>query len=124
MSPAAIPRILGLFRSPAALSSLLDEIPLAVAVLDRQRRVLAINRWAEALPGLARDEACGIPCHHVLRTNFCVQGCDLLRMDAESEPVCREGNLLNRDRRKIPVRITMAPVKDLQGELAGFVEAL
>jgi len=124
MSPAAIPRILGLFRSPAALSSLLDEIPLAVAVLDRQRRVLAINRWAEALTGLARDEACGIPCHHVLRTNFCVQGCDLLRMDAESEPVCREGNLLNRDRRKIPVRITMAPVKDLQGELAGFVEAL
>jgi PAS domain S-box-containing protein len=116
--------IQGLFKSPVGLSPLLDEIPLGIVVLGSDRRILSINRTTEALTGFAQEEARGIPCHHILRSNLCFQTCPLLRMGAESEPICLEGNIINRDRQKIPVRVTFSPIKDFHGHLTGFLEAV
>lgn len=45
-------------------------------------------------------------------------------MPEESEPTCLEGNIINRDSKKIPVRITFAPVRSLDGKLLGFLETV
>lgn len=37
---------------------------------------------------------------------------------------CREGDLINRDRRRVPVRISDVVLRDLQGKVAGFMEVL
>lgn len=118
------PRVTGLYAAPVCLLPLLDEIPMAVALLTPERRVVAINRAAEALTGYTREEIRGAPCMYVFRGNYCVSGCPLLGMGAESGLMSLEGDVLTRERRKIPVRATFAPVVDTAGRLAGYLETL
>ncbi|MFH1243559.1 MAG: sigma 54-interacting transcriptional regulator [Pseudomonadota bacterium] len=124
MYTSHLPEVIGLFSLPVAFRSLVDEIPLGVVVLDVERTVIFLNRALEALTGFSREEARGIPCYHVLRNRICVQGCPALNLNAEAEPPCVESDLINRARQKIPVRITMAPLKDIESELVGFLETV
>ncbi|QCQ21532.1 sigma-54 interaction domain-containing protein [Desulfoglaeba alkanexedens] len=118
------PSVVRLFGKPVAFSPLLDEIPVGLVILDLDRRVAMMNRSAEALTGMSRDEARGLPCRHVVRSNLCLQRCPLPEMSSESEPVCLEGDIISRDRERIPVRTTFAPLEDPEGRLVGFLEAL
>jgi PAS domain S-box-containing protein len=101
---------------------LLDGMPLGVAILDRERRIQFINRTLEALTGYTREEARGISCEFILRGNICLEGCPLRQAKLISEPVGIEGNIVNRDRQKIPVCMTFSPVRDQHGKLVGYLE--
>lgn len=120
----SIPRIDDLFKQPVALAPLLDEIPLGIALLDRDRRIVFLNRALEAITGRGRQEAEGIPCRHILRSNLCPHQCPVLKLTAESEPTSLDANLINRSRQRIPVRLTVAPIVDITGNLAGYVETV
>jgi len=125
MKAGRVPRIKDLFELPVALSPLIDEVPLGVAVLNPKREVLLFNRALEALTGFARHEARGIPCAHILRSNICIQQCPIARLrNGLSDSVSLEGDIINRDRRKIPVRVTFAPIVDLTGRTVGYLEAV
>ena len=117
-------RITGLFRGAVEAVALLDEIPLGLALLDSELRVIALNRGAEALLGITRRQARGIPCRHVLRNNLCLHNCPARRLTPEAQPLCLEGNIINRERQKIPVRVSFAAVLDLDGQPVGYLEAL
>jgi len=117
-------QINGLFSAPVAFMPLMDEIPLALALLNPDRRIVFINRALETLLGFSQKQAKGIPCAHVLRSNICVQHCPALRFDDQSEPICLDGDIINRDRRKIPIRVTFSPIRDKDGNLLGFLEAV
>lgn len=124
MPAVSIPRIDDLFKQPIALAPLLDEIPLGIALLDRDRRIVFINRALEAITGRGRQEAEGVPCRHILRSNLCPHNCPVLKLTAESEPSSLDADLINRSRQRIPVRLTVAPVLDISGNLAGYVETV
>jgi transcriptional regulator with PAS, ATPase and Fis domain len=99
--------------SPTLLASLdfpaiLDGLPLGVAVLDREGRVVTVNTALERMTGFTREEARGVPCKHVLRSGICQGKCPV------SGPADTE--IINRHRRKIPVRISAVPVRDPQGQ--------
>jgi len=111
----------------ANLPRVLRELPFGVAVLDAQRRTLFLNSVLERLTGYASDEVAGVPCRHVLRGSFCLHACprracglvnpgepDPCGAEARSESV--EGTLINRHRRKVPVRLTSVPVLDNDGK--------
>jgi transcriptional regulator with PAS, ATPase and Fis domain len=83
-----------------------------------------MNRTLEGLTGFMQRDAVGIPCAHILRSDICVTGCPLLDLKKGSGPTCMEGDIVNRDRQKIPVRITFAPLRDAEGRITGFIEAL
>jgi len=117
-------QIKGLFPFPIDLPSLTDEIPLGIVVLDTDRRIVLINRSFEALSGFSMGDASGLPCYNILRSSLCVQKCPLKEMGANSEPVCIESDLINRERERIPVLINLSPIKDTQGSLAGFLETV
>jgi transcriptional regulator with PAS, ATPase and Fis domain len=117
-----IAKIKGLFESAIDFRAFLNELPIGVAVLDRKRCLVVGNRALEALTGISQQQAAGFPCYHVLRHKICLQGCPVSNLNAESEPVCLESDLINRERQLIPVRVTMAPLKDEKGRLAGFLE--
>jgi len=117
-------QISGLFNRPVAFAPLLDEIPVAIAVLDPDRRIVFINRALEALTGFVHPEPKGIPCAHVMRSDICLQRCPVGRKEDLTDPVCIDGDIINRDRQKIPVRVTFAPIRDVKGRLAGFLETL
>ena len=117
-------RILGLFEHTVSFPFILDEIPLGIAVLDAERRIVLLNRTLEGLTGFVRREAHGIPCAYILRNNICLENCPFLNIQESSEPISLEGNIINRDRQKIPVRITFAPIRDSVGKIVGFLEAV
>jgi PAS domain S-box-containing protein len=117
-------QIKGLFPFPIDLPSLTDEIPLGLVVLDTDRRIVLINRAFEALSGFSMGDASGLLCFNILRSQLCVQKCPLKEMDANSEAVCIETDIINRERERIPVLINLSPIKDTQGKLTGFLETV
>ncbi|HMA86754.1 MAG TPA: sigma 54-interacting transcriptional regulator, partial [Desulfosalsimonadaceae bacterium] len=116
--------IKGLFASPVALKALIDEVPMGILILDPHRRIITMNRALEALTGFYREEAAGIGCHHILRSRICFKECPLLKLDKHSEPLSHESDIINKDRQRIPIRVTMAPVIDTSGEIAGYIETV
>lgn len=116
--------VVGLYPSPIAISNLLREIPLGVLMLDRDRRILLMNQAMELLTGFRQEEIQGLPCQDVIRSNFCPRQCPVLEAEEGDELVRREGNIINRDRQKIPVRLTSVPLKDTAGRIVGFIETL
>lgn len=124
MSPFRRLQIEGFCNSPIPLRQFLDEIPIGIIVLSPERKVILINRALEALTGFLPQEVKGIPCCYVLRSNLCVQGCQLKLIRGKSEPVCSEANIINRNRQKIPVRLTAGPILDSHTNLVGFMESV
>lgn len=123
-SVAASAEIHGLLKTPLDLASLVDAVPIGLAVLDRDRQVVLLNRALEALTGFDRDEVRGVPCRDVLRSNFCPQSCPALEASDSGQAAVREGNIINRDRRRIPIRLTSLPLRNAAGERAGFLETV
>lgn len=117
-------QISGLFSSPVAFVPLLDEVPLGISILDPARHIVVINRALEALTGFPHHRAKGVPCAHVLRSNICLQQCPAMRLQDHTETLSVEGDIINLDRRKIPIRMTFSPLRDRQGNLLGFMEAI
>jgi len=106
------------------IPTLIDEIPLGIVILDTDRKILLLNRAFEALTGFSQKEAAGITCHHILRSKLCIQGCPALNMQKDSEPACVESDLINRDRKLIPVRINISSLNGPDGSAVGFIETV
>ncbi len=116
-------KITGLFAEPISFDRLINRLPINVVLIDKSRRIVYLNQKCQALTGFDQEKAKGLPCRHVLRTNLCgTNKCPANQVGKDSEPVCWEGNIINLDREKIPVRVTSAPLIDIDGNLVGFLE--
>ena len=113
----------GLASGPVPLPRLLNRIPICVTILDIHKRVVFMNRFMEALVGVSLEQVAGIPCHHVVRSNLCSSRCPLKSMGTDSETVNQEGNIIDRNRERVPVRVTFSPIVDMEGNLAGWLES-
>ncbi len=116
--------ISGLFETPVELPSLIDEVPLGMVVLDTRRRIVMINRAFEALSGFSMEAAKGTHCSQIMRSKLCIQKCPVENMDANSESISVESDMINKDRQLIPVRINLSPVRNAENNLAGFLETV
>jgi len=117
-------QILDLFESPLEVSRFIDEIPLGIVITDLDRKILLLNRSMEAMSGFECEEVWGVPCPYVLRSSLCGHNCPVVKAKANSAPVTVDGNIINRERKKIAVRFTVAPLKDGNGDIVGFLETL
>jgi two-component system, NtrC family, response regulator AtoC len=124
MNQGQSPHLMELMDLPVALPFIIDEIPLGLAVMDPDRRVVLLNRAMEALTGFDRKAAKAMACRHIFRGDICLGKCPALSMSQDSGTLCVEGNIINRERQKIPVRITFTPIRDLQSKLIGFFETV
>jgi transcriptional regulator with PAS, ATPase and Fis domain len=127
------PVITGLLHGSVAAASLLDGLPVGVALLDTERRIVRINRRGEALLGIGPDQACGLPCHHVIRSSRCFKDCPLAPggpdgalVEAVSTtcPISHDTDIIDRQRRKVPVRACVVPLHDEKGTHVGYMEVL
>jgi len=117
-------QIKGLFDSPVDLPTLLDEIPLGIIMFDINQRIVLVNRAFEALSGFCAAHALGIPCFNIMRSRLCMHKCPIKGIDPNSEPVCIESDLINKERQLIPVLINLSPIKNNSGKLIGFMETV
>ena len=118
------PHINNLFDIPVDFCELLDQIAMGVVVLNLERKIVVMNQTLKALTGFSQKELCGFACAHILRSDICLHDCPVLRIDEKSGSKCIEGNLINIERQLIPIRITSAPLKNLNGQIIGFLETI
>jgi DNA-binding NtrC family response regulator len=107
------------------LPDFLDALPLGAAVYDSLGRVLHLNAALRRLTGFSLDEARGLPCRHVLRTAVCGRDCPHLRQGGCDQSL--DTDIVNRGRRKIPVRLSTRLLRNTSGEplyRVDFVEEL
>jgi len=123
-TPVDLPQINNLFDIPIDFLKFMDEVAIGVVILDLDRRIVAMNQTLKALTGFISGDLGGLACAHILRSNVCLQNCPLLELDEDFSPKCNEGNLINKDRQLVPIRITSAPLKNLAGKIVGFVETV
>lgn len=114
----------GLFDGPVDFFHIIDQMPDCVLVLDRQRRVVAVNSAFEALTGFSRTQTLGVSCAEITRCSVCQHRCPALTPTDAAQDRSRTGDIVSRDRRKIPVRITVSPLPGPGGEPLGFLEVI
>jgi len=114
----------GLFPSQVELTALLDCLPVGVAILDPEARVLHLNRSFETTMGFSREEVLGVPYQHVLRSNLWPVQCPVDECRRAGASVRREGDVITRGRIRLPVHIQAEMLPGTSGTPAGFIVAL
>lgn len=124
MLTSAQKKITDILPDSGSLLSLLDELPLGVAIMDSQGTLLLINKNYETLTGIAREKAAGLGCLHALRCDYCTKGCPILSGWKEIQGQSVEATIINRERKKIAINLTVSPLLDNNGEPHGIVETI
>jgi PAS domain S-box-containing protein len=107
-----------LISAEAEKNLILSSISELVTYLDRDKRIIWVNR--QVLDALGRDpeQIIGMPCHEVFREGAEMHGCVVERCLKEQEAV--EGEIQTPDGRFWIIRGN--PVRDLKGAVIGAVE--
>jgi len=102
---------------------ILESISDGVFTVDHQWRITSFNRAAEAITGVARDEAVGRYCWEVFRSNMCEGDCALKRTMKEGKSFVNSSTyIVNSDKRRIPISVSTSLLKGTDGKVLGGVE--
>ncbi|WP_147822434.1 sigma-54 interaction domain-containing protein [Salidesulfovibrio onnuriiensis] len=124
MSEAVRKRLRDFFSQPGTLSGLLDELPIGVAVLDKHGTIMHVNGAYESITGVDRKKVSGMSCLHVLRCDFCTKGCPVYLKDDDFQLQQVDADIIDRERKRRPIKLTVSPVTDDAGEQVGVVETV
>ncbi len=103
----------------STIMAIINGIPHGVALFDRQQRIISMNRYLEAVTGYRSDDVTGISGEHILRSNIHAGGDLCKKVLKTGKSISLEGNVINRQRKKIPVQFTISPLPDEQGASTG-----
>ena len=100
-----------------------DSISDGIVTTDHECRITAFNKAAERITGFSRNQAVGRYCFDIFRTAICQSRCALRHTLRDGEPMSNlRVNIVARDGRSIPVRVSTTLLRDRQGEPMGAVE--
>ena len=123
-NPHPNPHIKYLLKNPLDFFHFIDEIPLGVLVLDCDKRVVHLNKSFEALSGIRIERAYGVECHNILRSAACINKCPVTIMGRDNRSISCKSDMISMDRKKLPIKITTAPIVDINGNITGFIETV
>ncbi len=102
---------------------ILESISDGVFTVDHQWRIMSFNRAAEKITGIPRQEAIGRRCWEVFRSNMCEGDCALRRTMQEGAALTNTATyIINSDRKRIPITVSTALLRDGEGRVLGGVE--
>ncbi len=102
---------------------ILESISDGVFTVDHEWRIMSFNRAAEKITGIPRKEAIGRHCWEVFRSNMCEGDCALRRTMAEGASLTNTSTyIINSEKKRIPITVSTAPLKDRDGKVLGGVE--
>ena len=107
-----------------ALALILDAIPLGVAVINREGVVMHLNKAYQDLTGARGEDYVGLECFHALRCDHCVKSCPVFQGDVDFEPVIVDADIITRERRKVPIWLTLSSLSEPDGTFIGVIETL
>lgn len=106
------------------IPELLNGIPHAIALLDTNLCIVAMNRYLEAMSGYVTDEAKGVYGEFILRSNLGSKNKVCRDVLESGESISAEGNIINRRRKKIPIQFTLSRLHNEQGKPVGVLIVL
>lgn len=107
------------------LRRVLDSVALGVFAVDREWNITFFNREAERITGYSTQEALGMQCRDVFRSERCSTRCYLRQAMRSKRSVLKVRlEIVNRHNRRIPLEVTAAVLYDEQGVMLGGVESL
>jgi len=101
---------------------ILHSLPDAVLTTDRQMRVNYINLSASGLTGFRPNEALGMYCKDILKSDICETECLVKRMlDARQNVNNVETSVITVNREKINILINASLLTDSTGDIVGYM---
>ena len=100
-----------------------DSLADGVFTVDMDWRITSFNRAAEKITGITREEAIGKRCFEVFRANVCETGC-VIQKSIETDTAISDMPvyIVRADKKRIPITVNTALLKDSQGQVIGGVE--
>jgi len=106
------------------MDDILDGIPNGIAILDDRFRIVAMNRFLEGLTGYSGSDATGIYADFILRSNLGVRGEVFRQVFTTGESITVEGDIINRDRRRLNIQFTISSLHDDLDQIIGLIVVL
>ncbi len=105
------------------LNIILDRIIDGVFTVDTGFRITSINKAAENIIGIKKEDALGKHCYDIFHANICNYSCALKETILTGKPLKNKTiYILKDDGEKIPISINTAILKDSNGNIIGGVE--
>ena len=110
-------------KYPDFFQIILDSIADGVFTIDKNRRITSFNRAAERITGFSSSEAIGKVCHEIFHASICRSACALEETLKTGDAIIdRPLNIMNREGRTVPIRVSTSTLTNKKGELIGGVE--
>jgi len=107
-------------RTRARLAAVVEDSDDAIIAIDLKRRVTAWNRGAERLYGQKAQEILGVPIRHTVpRALQAAHDANVGRVLRRGEVVRLESERLKADGARIPVALTISPLRGATGAIIG-----
>jgi len=103
---------------------ILDGVPHGIAILDDQLRIVTMNRSLEAMTGFTCADAKGIYGDSIIRSNLGTRGQIFHQVFTTGESLTVEGDIINRNRRKILIQFTISPLRGHLERIQGLIIVL
>ncbi|MBD3331843.1 PAS domain-containing protein [candidate division GN15 bacterium] len=101
---------------------ILNSVADGVFTVDSNRIITSFNRAAERITGIPASRAVGQKCYDVFHSDIC-QNCPLrVTLQTGQEEVGRQINIINIHGDTVPISISTAVLRDVDGEVLGAVE--
>lgn len=109
----------------SGLRRVLDSVALGVFAVDHDWRITFFNREAERITGYTAEEALGMRCRDVFGSQRCARHCSLRRAMRSGKSVIKvQLEIVNRHKRRVPLEVTAAVLRDEDGTVLGGVESI
>ena len=110
------------WSSDLSASEILHSMPDAVFTTDRQMRINYFNLVASEMTGFSPQEALGMYCKDVLKSNICETECLIKKaLDTHQNIFNVETVLTTAGREKISILISASLLTDSSGEVVGYL---
>ncbi|WP_422477450.1 sigma-54 interaction domain-containing protein [Pleomorphochaeta sp. DL1XJH-081] len=103
--------------------TILESINDGVFTIDTDWRITSFNRAAEHITGISREDAVGLRCSEVFKSNMCEGRCPLAQTFSTGKNVINQsGYIVNLRGKRVPVSVSTALLKDSAGNVIGGAE--
>jgi PAS domain S-box-containing protein len=110
-------------RSYTPTETILESISDGVFTVGPDWRITSFNRAAEDITGVPKKEAISSLCSDVLRSSMCGSDCALRQTVETGKPIIGKScYIIKADGSRVPISVSTAVLKDLNGKLTGGVE--
>lgn len=110
-------------RSYTPNETILESISDGVFTVGQDWRITSFNRAAEEITGVPKKEAINSLCSDVLRSSMCGSDCALRQTVETGKPIIGKScYIIKADGSRVPISVSTAVLKDVNGKLTGGVE--